>query len=106
MCKKDYLERIISIVSELTEIGKEDLLSRSRRSDIMEARYLLVYLLKTQGVRPYKIASLLGIPERNIYYYITAFSIHSDQDGSMLKTWLEVSRSRLQELSKNPATSL
>ena len=105
MCKKDYLEKIISIVSDLTEIEKEDLLSRSRRNDVMEARYLLVYLLKIQGVRPYKIASLLGVPLRNIYYYITAFSLHSDYDGSMLRTWLDQSKSRLQELRNNSATS-
>lgn len=105
MCKKDYLEKIISIISELTEIDREQLLSRSRRTDVMEARYLLVYLLKSIGVRPYKIASFLGIPERSIYYYITAFSLHSEQDGSMLRSWLDTAKSRLQEHRNNPATT-
>lgn len=105
MCKIEHLEKIISVVSDLTEIERNDLLSRSRRTDIMEARYLLVYLLKSQGVRPYKIASLLGIPERSVYYYITAYSVQSDQDGSMLKAWLKAAKSRLQELCNNSAIS-
>jgi len=105
MCKTDLLEKIISIVSDLTEIEREELLSRSRRSDVTEAKCLLIYLLKVNGVKPYKIATLLNIPERSIYYAITSFSLRSDQAGSMLGAWLKEANSRLQKLRNNPATT-
>lgn len=104
--QKELFEGIISIVSDLTDISREEILSRSRRSDVIEARCLLVYLLKSQGIKPYKIALLLGIPERCVYYSITSFSMRSDQDGSMLKAWYNEAKSRLQKLCKSSDTSL
>lgn len=104
--QKELLNEIVFIVSELTEISREDLLSRSRRSDIIEARCLLVYILRYLGVRPYKIAKLLSIPERSVYYSITSFSVRSDQDGSMLKTWFTEAKSRLQNHCKNSVRTL
>lgn len=104
--QKLLFEEIISIVSELTEISREEMLSKSRRSDIIEARCLLIYALRSLGVKPYKIALLLGIPERSVYYSITSFSIRSDQDGSMLKTWLSDVKSRLQKVCKRTDKTL
>lgn len=104
--QKELLDKIISIVTDLTEISREELLSRSRRSDIVEARCLLIYILRFLGVKPYKIAKLLDIPERSVYYSITSFSVRSDQDGSMLKTWLAEAKSRLQNLCRNSAKTL
>lgn len=104
--QKELFEGIISIVSDLTDISREEMLSRSRRSDIIEAKYLLIYLLKSQGVKPYKIALLMDMPERCVYYSITSFSMRSDQDGSMLKAWYKEAKSRLQKLCKSSDTSL
>lgn len=105
MCKRDLLEKIISIVCDLTEIEREEVLSKSRRSDVTEARCLLIYLLKVNGVKPYKIAVLLDIPERSVYYAITSFSLHSDQPGSMLGAWLKEANSKLQKLCNKPAAT-
>lgn len=105
MCKKELLEKIISIVSELTEISRDEMLSRSRRSDIIEARYLVIYLLKTYGVRPYKIAKMLNLPERSVYYSIGSFFSRSDQDGSMLRKWFSDAKSELQKDCKNLETT-
>ena len=99
------LEQIISIVSDLTEISPDEIRSRSRRSDVTEARYLVIYLLRHQGVRTYKIAKMMGIPERSIYYAINAYNIHSDEDGSMLKTWFRDAKIELQKLRRNEAES-
>lgn len=99
------LEQIISIVSDLTEISPDEIRSRSRRSDVTEARYLVIYLLRHQGVRTYKIAKMMGIPERSIYYAINAYYIHSDEDGSMLKAWFRDAKTELQKLRKNEAES-
>ena len=101
MCKTELSEKIISIVSEITEISREELFSKSRRSDVTEARCLAVYLLKHAGIRVYRIAEILGIPERSVYYDITSFSVRSDQDGSMLKIWFADAKCRLQKLRSN-----
>lgn len=106
MCKKELFEKIIAIVSELTEIPKEEILSRSRRADVTDARYLVIYTLYAQGVRIYKIAELTGIPERSIYYAINAFAMRSDRDGTILNLWIKEVKSRLQKLCSNNADHL
>lgn len=104
--QKELLNEIISIITELTEISQEELLSRSRRSDVIEARCLLIYMLRSRGIKTYRIAKLLSIPERSVYYSITSFLIRSDQDGSMLRIWFSEAKSRLQKLCKSPDKSL
>ena len=106
MCKKELFEKIISIVSELTEIPREDILSRSRRADVTDARYLEIYTLYMQGVKIYKIAELTGIPCRSVYYAITSFSMRSDRDGTILNIWIKETKARLQKLCSNSADTL
>lgn len=106
MCKKELFEKIISIVSELTEIPREDILSRSRRADVTDARYLVIYTLYMQGVKIYKIAELTGIPCRSVYYAITSFSMRSDRDGTILNIWIKETKERLQKLCSNSADTL
>ena len=106
MCKRDLLEKIISIVCDLTEIEREEVLSKSRRADVTEARCLLIYLLKVNGVKPYKIAALLDIPERSVYYAITSFSLHSDQPGSMAERSKFQIAKTLQQACSNIAIAL
>lgn len=106
MCKKELFEKIISIVSELTEIPREDILSRSRRADVTDARYLVIYTLYMQGVKIYKIAELTGIPCRSVYYAITSFSMRSDRDGTILNIWIKETKARLQKLCSDSADTL
>lgn len=106
MCKKELFEKILEIVSELTEIPKEEILSRSRRSDVTDARYLVIYTLYMQGVKIYKIAELTGIPDRSIYYAINSFSLRSDRDGTILNLWIKEVKERLQKLCINSANLL
>lgn len=106
MCKKELFEKIVEIVSELTEIPKEEILSKSRRSDVTDARYLVIYSLYIHGVRIYKIAELTGVPWRSVYYAITSFSMRSDRDGTILNLWVKEVRSRLQKLCNNSASLL
>lgn len=101
MCKRDLFQQIISTVSEITEVGRDEILSRSRRSDVVEARCLAIYLMRQNRILPYQIAEFMDIPVRSVYYSITSFSIHSDQDGSMLKVWLNEAKSRLQKQCRN-----
>ena len=101
MCKKELFEKIIEIVSEITEVSREEILSRSRRADVTDARYLVLYILYTHGVRIYKIAELSGIPCRSVYYAINSFSMRSDIEGTILNLWIKDVKSRLQKDCNN-----
>lgn len=103
MCKKELFEKIIEIVSSITEISREEILSKSRRADVTDARYLVLYILHTHGVHIYRIAELSGIPWRSIYYAINSFSMRSDREGTILNLWIKEVNSRLQKDCNNSA---
>lgn len=43
MCKSEIFAKILRLVSEETEISTSDILSGSKETDVVDARYLLVY---------------------------------------------------------------
>ncbi len=73
MSKREVFTRVLDIVSEVTDTPSEEILSKSRKEDIIDARYLLVYLLYENGVYPYHIANYIGCSTRNINKVIGDF---------------------------------
>ena len=45
MCKEDIFNEIIQVVSRETEISPRIILSGSKETEVVDARYLLVYFL-------------------------------------------------------------
>lgn len=52
MCKSEIFNRILNTVSQETEITIDEILSRSHRKEIVDARYLFVYFFTQQGFHP------------------------------------------------------
>lgn len=71
MKKSELFALILSIVSDVTEISENDILSKSFKEDIVEARMLLIHFCYKEGLLPAKIAELSGFSHRCINKYIS-----------------------------------
>ena len=49
MCKEDIFNEIIQVVSRETEISPRIILSGSKETEVVDARYFLVYFLSKEG---------------------------------------------------------
>lgn len=98
MCKRDLCERIIALVSKETEIAVADILSHDRRPDVVDARYLTVYLMLENGIQTYRIASLMNMTERNVYHVKERFEDRRDYGDPMLKQYYSSIRKALKQV--------
>lgn len=73
MCKSEIFAEIITLVSKETEIPSELITGASRVTEIVNARYILVYLLCEKGFYPSQISSLIHKTKRSVNYIINAF---------------------------------
>ena len=60
MCKSELYRQILNTVSQETEISCNELLSTSRRAEVVDARCVLVYFLSEQGLNTAEIASRIN----------------------------------------------
>lgn len=69
----ELADHVLSLVAEELEVTKEQILSKSRNAEIVDARHTTAKILHIHNVYPSRIASLLGLSPRNIHYVITSF---------------------------------
>lgn len=72
MKKSEVFARVLAAVSAITEIPSEDILSKSHREDVTDARMLLVYFCHEEGLYPIQIADLVGLSARQVNRLISA----------------------------------
>lgn len=96
MEKSEYYGKVIKVVTELTGVTEADVLSYSRRSDIVDARWLVVCLLKESGWSTHRIAATMGHPERTINYALSNINDRIKYGGSWLGSILAIARKQLQ----------
>ena len=73
MCKSEIFAKILQVVSQETEVSAEQILSRKKDEETVDARYLLVHFLSNQGFSQSSIAKFIGKNIRTVNYIITGF---------------------------------
>lgn len=73
MNTKDIFSEVLFVVSNVTDIPRDIILSQSRREDIVDARHLLIYFLHAKGVYIVQISSITAISMRHIAYILSNF---------------------------------
>lgn len=66
MEKSEYYSRVIKVVTELTEVSEEEILGKSKRQEVVDARWLVICLLKESGWSTHRIAESIGHPVRMV----------------------------------------
>lgn len=85
MCKKDLSEQIIALVSQVTEISVADIMSANKRPDVVDARYLAIYVMLQQGIRVYIVAQYMNMTERNVYHVKERFDDRKSYGDPLLE---------------------
>ena len=86
MCKSEIFAKIIALVSKGTEIPTELIVSDNRVTEIVNARYILVYILYEKGFYPSQISSLIHKTKRSVNYMISNFHIRLKSEKIMFLT--------------------
>ena len=73
MCKTEIFADILNVVSGVTEIPPEDIISDDRREEVVDARSILVCLLFERGFYIGEIAERLGRTKPSIRYLLSNF---------------------------------
>lgn len=66
--------KVLCAVSEITEISTDEILSKNRSVDIVDARAIVVRALHFIGYYPKQIARLMGMTSANVRRILTQFA--------------------------------
>lgn len=97
MEKSEYFGRVVKIVTELTEVSEQDFLGKSRRAEVVDARWLLICLLKESGWSTHRIADTIGHPERTVNHALSNIDDRIKYSCSDLGNNLAIARKQLQK---------
>lgn len=92
MCKMDYFDRLVAVVAELTDLPIEAIMKGRKTDEVVDARWIIVRILKEQGYHTAKIAMLMGMTQRNVIHIVTAFQDRLDQYDSLFKSTYQRAR--------------
>lgn len=90
--KKDYFDRLVSIVAELSELSVEAIMKGRKTDEVVDARWIIVRILKEQGYHTAKIALLMGMTQRNVTNIVNLFQDRLDQYDSLFKSTYQKAR--------------
>ncbi len=73
MKKREIFAEIIEIVVSETDVPCEEILSKSKQAEVVDARYMLIMALLDFGFYPSEVAQMVGLTSRSINYTISNF---------------------------------
>ena len=97
MNRLEYFGKVMKVVTELMEVEDKDILGKSRDMEIVDARWMVIYLMKEKGYATRQIAPLMCRPERTINHAISSFEDRVKYSYNGLSNTLAIARQQLQE---------
>lgn len=92
-----FFNRVIGVVSEVTEISRNEILSKSREQEVVDARCLLIYILYRMYNLSFKqIGHLINRSGENVSYHAHNFECRKSQN-QILKIQYEITAKKIQE---------
>ena len=92
MTSVEYCSKVIKVVAELMDVRKEDIYGRTRTFDAVDARWIVIQLLRDQKMSTKKIALLLSHPERTINHALSMVSAREKVFSSEFSNTLAIAR--------------
>lgn len=96
MERAEYFRRAMKVVAELMEVSEESILGKSREYEVVDARWIVIYLMRERGYTTKQISALMKHPIRTINHALNLFSIRAKSPYSSLGNTLAVARQQLQ----------
>lgn len=74
MGKIEDFSKVIKVVTELMEVTEQDILGKSRAQEVVDARWMVIALMREKGYSTKQIAPLLCHPVRTVNHALSGFS--------------------------------
>ena len=87
MCKRELCEQIIALVAKVTDLTVDDIISHSRHPEIVDARYLAVFIMLKKGIQVNRVAMFMSMTERNVYHVLERFDDRKDYGDPMIEQY-------------------
>lgn len=101
MVKSEIFASVLRDVCEVTGIPERDIMSRSRREEIVDARHLLAEELRRLGYYPGMIAGRLGVSGRAVRNMLRDFPSRVGRSPG-----LEMCRRKVEAMRNNEGTEM
>lgn len=88
----ELAEYVLDLVAEELDVPKEQILSKSRRAETVDARHMAVRLLHRHNVYPSRIASVFGLSPRSIHYVITYFDARAQANRALRNSYAKIAK--------------
>jgi hypothetical protein len=88
----EFADSVIELVSGELEITRDNILSRSRNAETVDARHMAVRLLHAHGVYPSRIAEIFHLSPRNIHYVITSFDARIQTNRKLRNIYAKIAK--------------
>lgn len=75
MTVEDYYRRVTDVILDLTEVERADLEGKRRTTEVVDARWMIVKLLREAGYYPTQIAPVMKMTVRQVQSIISTFDI-------------------------------
>lgn len=95
MNKLEYFGKVIKVVAELMEVTDQDILGKSKSAEIVDARWMVICLMKEKGYSAKQIAPLMCHPIRTINHAINGFADRVKYSYNNLGNNLAIARQQL-----------
>ena len=95
MGKVEYFGKVMSVVTELMDVSEQDILGKSREYEVVDARWMVIYLMREKGYTTKQIALLMKHPIRTINHALNRFYARSKDSNKCLGNTLAIARQQL-----------
>jgi chromosomal replication initiation ATPase DnaA len=95
MERVEYFSKVMRVVAELMEVSESDILGKSREYEVVDARWMVIFLMREKGYTTKQVASLIKHPIRTINHALNSFSVRVKSSYSGLGNTLAIARQQL-----------
>ena len=97
MGKNEDFSKVIKVVTELTEVSEDAILGRSREAEVVDARWMVICLMREKGYPTRQISDLVHHPERTVNHAICNMDDRIKYSYNGIGNILAIARQQLQE---------
>lgn len=87
----------MGVVTDLMDVTAQDILGKSRRAEVVDARWMVICLMKEKGYSTKDVAPLLNHPIRTINHGMRSFSDRVKYSNSGIGNIFSIARQQLKD---------
>lgn len=88
----ELADYVLRLVADELEVTKEQILSKSRKAEIVDARHMATKLLHIRNIYPSRIADIFGVSPRMVQYVITSFDARIQTNRMLRNSYAKLTK--------------